>query len=300
MHVALITNGWRLPLKVDRLAAAGLSRLLVSLDSHSMAEHERNRGLPGVGGRIREGVARAKQAGLVTLVCVTVNRLVRISELPPLLRHLGFDAVTFSYPRRDPFPSSSMVYGNTSRLVDFSPEEVAARLGEIKALKRHFPVLNPTRGIEDVQRHLRGEAEIFPCVGGYKYFYLDWDLKIWRCEAWHEPLGSVFDLDAIADQRDRCTRCITSCYRNSSALMHAPVAAADAVRQVIAGHPGQAAALLLRRSVAHSVGAIIETLPTIRNLQSSRRRRLASPHRALVSAASTGAPELALSSDRDH
>jgi len=48
-QVALITNGWRLPLKIGRLAEAGLSRLLVSLDSHSVTEHERNRGLPGVG-----------------------------------------------------------------------------------------------------------------------------------------------------------------------------------------------------------------------------------------------------------
>src|SRR5262245_4041253 len=32
MHVALITNGWRLPQKIGALAAAGLTRLLVSID----------------------------------------------------------------------------------------------------------------------------------------------------------------------------------------------------------------------------------------------------------------------------
>jgi hypothetical protein len=32
----------------------------------------------------------------------------------------------------------------------------------------------------------------------------DWNLDIWRCEAWHEPLGSVFDLDRIPDQREPC------------------------------------------------------------------------------------------------
>jgi hypothetical protein len=37
---------------------------------------------------------------------------------------------------------------------------------------------------------------------------------IWRCEAQHEPLGSVFDLDAIPpDQREPCNACMMACYR---------------------------------------------------------------------------------------
>jgi hypothetical protein len=163
-----------------------------------------------------------------------------------------------------------MVYGDTSTLVDYSPEELTGVLDEVKALKGVFPVLNPTRGIEDVQRHLKGEAEMFSCVGGHKYFYVDWDLNIWRCEAWHEPLGSVFDLDRIADERSHCTQCIMSCYRNSSVLMHAAVAAADAAKRVAAGHPLEAASLLLRRSVAESVAALIETAPAIRRTRSRR------------------------------
>lgn len=43
MTPALITNGWLLPQKIEGLAAAGLSTLLVSLDSHSIELHEKNR-----------------------------------------------------------------------------------------------------------------------------------------------------------------------------------------------------------------------------------------------------------------
>src|SRR6516162_3808798 len=71
---------------------------------------------------------------------------------------------------------------------------------------------------------LRGEPQAVPCIGGYKYFYLDWNLDIWRCEAWNEPLGSVFDLDRIADRRDPCNACMMACYRNASMLMHAAIA----------------------------------------------------------------------------
>ena len=47
MKPALITNGWFLPQKIENLVDAGLGTLLVSIDSHSLAEHERNRGLHG-------------------------------------------------------------------------------------------------------------------------------------------------------------------------------------------------------------------------------------------------------------
>lgn len=288
LKVALITNGWQLAQKIDRLVAAGLGTILVSIDSHSLADHERNRGLTGVGDRIREGLKRARRAGLPALASVTLNKLVRVNELPALLDDLGFDAVSFSYPRREPFGSSSLVYGDKSELVNFEQEELAALLDDVKALKRRYRVLNPTAGISDIQRHVRGQEETFACVGGYRYFYLDWNLQIWRCEAWHEPLGSVFDFDRIADTRDRCTRCVMSCYRDTSVLMHAGVAATDAMKHVRAGRPVQAASALFRRSVATSIAALVEQAPLIRDLtrsKSKRRKYMASPPGAILAPA---------------
>src|SRR5262245_34144410 len=98
----LITNGWGLPQKIDRLVAAGLRTLSVSMDSHALEVHERNRSLRGVGERIRQGLATARRHGLATLATVTVNRLVRYEALPELLRELGVQAVSFSYPRKEP------------------------------------------------------------------------------------------------------------------------------------------------------------------------------------------------------
>src|SRR5215469_12035004 len=266
MTPALITNGWFLPQKIEPLAAAGLATLLVSIDSHLLEEHERNRGLRGVGERIRKGLAEARRRRIATLASITVNRLVRYEALPELLTDLGFDAATFSYPRKEPFGSSSLVYGGDSALVDFTQTELIEALESIKSLKKRFPVLNPTASIEDIQRHVRGEPETFACVGGHKYFYVDWNLQIWRCEAWNEPLGSVFDLDRIPDQRDRCTACMMSCYRDTSVLMHAGVAVEDALRTVAAGRLRQAVTGLFRPSVGRSLRAVLEEASVIRRL----------------------------------
>src|SRR5262249_29495587 len=76
---AVSPNGWGLPQGIGRLAPAGLRTLLVSIDSHAMEAHERNRGLHGV--RLRQGLAAARRHGLATLASVTVNRLVRYDAL---------------------------------------------------------------------------------------------------------------------------------------------------------------------------------------------------------------------------
>jgi hypothetical protein len=187
------------------------------------------------------------------------------------LRRLGFDHVSFSYPRREPFGSTSLVYG-TSDLVDLDRDEMLAALDGIARLRKEFPVLNPRASLDEVARYVRGEEQFVPCVGGYKYFYLDWHLDIWRCEAWNVPMGSVFDLDRIPDQREPCNACMMACYRNASMLMHAAVSAADATRALAAGRIGEAAALLFRHSVMQSVWTLCEELPKLQRLARRRKR----------------------------
>lgn len=266
LRPAVITNGWMLPQKIEGLLDAGLTTLLVSIDSHSLADHELNRGLNGVGERIRQGLAAANAHGITTLASVTVNRLVHYEALPKFLRELGFGGVTFSYPRRQPFGSSSLVFSEESSLIDFTSEELLEALNKIKSLKKQFPVLNPAASIDDIQRHVRGEKEQFACVGGHKYFYLDWNLNIWRCEAWSKPLGSVFDLDRIPPCRDHCTACMMSCYRDTTVMMHAGVAIEDALDAMRGARPIQAAKLFFRKTVALSLRSVAAQAPQILRL----------------------------------
>jgi MoaA/NifB/PqqE/SkfB family radical SAM enzyme len=118
MHPAVITNGWFLLRYIEQLATAGLERLIVSIDSADLTLHESNRSLDGLARRIRQGIARARAIGLPVNASVTVSRLVRYDELPDTLRDLGVEGVQFSYPRNEPFGSTSLVYSADSRLVD--------------------------------------------------------------------------------------------------------------------------------------------------------------------------------------
>jgi hypothetical protein len=187
---------------------------------------------------------------------------------------LGSTTLRFPIRAVTPLGSTSLVYGE-SPLIDLDRDELLAALDAISRLRKRFPVLNPPASLAEVARYVRGERQAVPCIGGYKYFYLDWNLDIWRCEAWNEPLGSVFDLDRIPDQREPCNACMMACYRNASMLMHAAVAATDAGRALAAGEIGSAVASLFRRSVAQSLWALIEETSKMRRTRRFARRRTA-------------------------
>jgi len=272
MEVGVITNGFLLPQQIQSLTQGGLSFLHVSIDSHSMATHERNRGLPGLGTRIREGLAHARDAGVLTFASVTVSRLVDFQRLPLFLLDLGFEGIVFSYPRRENRAHSPLGFGAETPLTDYQGRELAAIYESIKKLKKIMPILNPTVGLEEMARRARGEKERFPCVGGHKYFCLDWNLDIWRCEHWHEPLGSVFDLDRVPDTRDHCTACTINCYRDASVLMHAGIVAGDAVQALATGRIDLSIKLLSQKAFLLSLRAIADELPLIFRLRPKKRK----------------------------
>jgi len=262
IQCGLITNGWFLPRHIKQLAAAGLKRLMISIDSADMSEHEHNRGLPGLEARIREGIAQAHAFGIPVGATVTVSRLVRYASLPETLNRLGFDAVTFSYPRHEAFGSTSLVYDEKSTLVDLSPDEILEALSAIAGLKKHFRVMDPSAALAEVARFVRGEQQLIPCIAGSKYFYIDWNLDVWRCEVWSEPMGSVFDLDRLPDQQEPCNDCIVGCYRHASVLMHGALAVTDSVKALGRGELRDAVSFLFQRSVAYSLWALaVEELP---------------------------------------
>jgi MoaA/NifB/PqqE/SkfB family radical SAM enzyme len=274
MECGLITNGWFLPEHIEALAAAGLRRLLVSIDSDRIAKHEHNRGLSGLGRRIAAGIARARTFGIPSWASVTVNRLVNYEALPEALERLGFDAVSFSYPRREPFGSSSLVYSEHSALIDQQPDELLEALAAIRRMKKRFRVMNPAVSLDEVGRFIRGEQQSIPCIGGHKYFYLDWNLDIWRCEAWPQPLGSVFDFDTFPDQRDACYACMMSCYRHASAMMHGAVAVTDSAQALVRGDVPGAIRSLWQRGVADSLWALaVEHYPRFARRSQSHRNR---------------------------
>lgn len=231
----LVTNGSLLtPERIDALADAGLRDVIISIDAAEAVKHEENRGLKGVCERIRNANKHFSRRKINTTASVTMNRLVDdYQKLPPFLKSLGFESVMFSYPLTT-LASSYLGYAE-SHLVDYTAEELHTHFEAVKALKSEFHVVNPTASIEDMQRHLCGEPEQFGCLGGWKFFYLDWHLNLYRCHNWNKPMCHITEFDGSQRVRDGCTACMMDCYRDASVMQHIGVSLSDGVQAAMQG-----------------------------------------------------------------
>jgi MoaA/NifB/PqqE/SkfB family radical SAM enzyme len=267
MGPALITNGWLLPTKLDALAAAGLKTVYISIDTANMAKHEGNRGLKGLGERIRWATARMRDLGMTPLAQVTMSKLIPdYHELGPLLREWGFAAVAFSYPQLKRLGSSSLAWSDNSLLVNFTPDELVAAFDAVDDLRDEFPVNNPRASVADMKRHIRGEQQQFVCYGGYKSFYMDWNYDLWRCDSWSQRLCSVWEFAETPLVRDGCTACVADCYRDSSVMLHFAVSVGDTLQALRKGRVAQAFGSLMDSRNFISLRSVIENAQVLSRL----------------------------------
>src|SRR5216117_143200 len=230
IHPMICTNGslWTEE-NMRGLANDGLSSVIMSIDSHEVAKHEKNRGLPDVCRKIKHANEVFAQLGIQTTASVTASKLIDDYEkLPDFLSELGFTSCTFSYPLTA--LASSYLSFSDSSLVAYRTDELIQVFEKIKQMKRQsgYPVVNPTESLTEMQRHLRKEPEKFGCLGGHKYFYLDWHLNLYRCHFWETPMCNIYEFDQSKLIRDGCTRCMIDCYRDPSVLQFVAINASDA------------------------------------------------------------------------
>ena len=218
------------------LASDGMSSIIMSIDAHDVAKHEKNRGLPDVCKKIKKANEYFHSVGIQTTASITASRLIEdYAKLPDFLESVGFKSCTFSYPLTS--LASSYLSFSGGDLVNFNKDELIALFDKIKTMKHNsgYPVVNPTESLDEMQRHLRGEKEKFGCLGGHKYFYLDWNLDLYRCHAWDKPMCKVWDWDDSKLIRDGCTKCMIDCYRDPSVLQFVAISTSDAFQNLKRG-----------------------------------------------------------------
>jgi len=266
MRSSVITNGFLLsPRTIGELHASGLKTMFISIDAATAKAHEDNRGLPGVCEKIKEANKELKRVGMKTVASVTISKLIKdYGDLVRFLAELGFETVTFSYPKKA-LSSSSLVFSDSS-LVDFTTEELSAAIAQIQKLKDSFGILNPGESLAEMQRFLHKEEQIFECYGGYRYFFLDSKLDVYRCDYLPTKMGTIQEFRTAPLIRDNCTECMSTCYRDSSVLLHFAVSVGDAVGHIKQGKVGSAVGDMFTRSNARSIKALVGEWHTLRKL----------------------------------
>jgi MoaA/NifB/PqqE/SkfB family radical SAM enzyme len=260
IHTLLCTNGLLLtPAYIRELQAAGLETLIISVDGPSAGAHDAHRGLSGLTEHIREMMPALHRAGLDPVASVTLSRLIGdLGEMLRFLEELGFRRVTFSYPITR--LNSSYLGFADHYSVDFTPAELYQWFSQVKELKAttSLNILNPRLGLSELQRQLTGRPGRFPCLAGYKYFFVDWHLQVYRCHYLDETLGPLEEIGRIQPIRDGCTDCTIDCYRDASVYQYPAVSVADSLAALRRGKLLEGLWVLLHPHNFLSLAALLE------------------------------------------
>lgn len=216
---------------VRMYAELGLTSVIMSIDATNIELHEKNRGLKGVCEKIAKANKLFRELGVESVASVTASKLIDdYQKLPQFLVSLGFDRCTFSYPLsiKDPLESSYLSFSD-SGLVDYTTDELIMVFEKLAELKKNpdVTIVNPLESFREMIHHLKKEPEVFPCLGGLKYFYLDWNMDLYRCHYWNKPMCKIYDFDSTKLIRDHCTKCMIDCYRDPSILQFIAVNMSD-------------------------------------------------------------------------
>jgi hypothetical protein len=133
IHPMICTNGglWTEE-NMRGLASDGLTSVIMSIDAHDIAKHEKNRGLPDVCKKIKRANEFFHSAGIQTTASITASRLIDdYDKLPAFLESLGFKSCTFSYPLTS--LASSYLSFSDSGLVNYSKDELIELFRENQA-----------------------------------------------------------------------------------------------------------------------------------------------------------------------
>jgi len=161
---------------------------------------------------------------------VTLSRLIPdLAAMAHFAHRLGFRRLTFSYPLTRLQSSYRGCADHPS--VTFTPQELDTLLGRIRALKAAAPltILNPRASLQDLQRQLRRQRPRFPCLAGFKYFYVDWHLMVYPCHYLPQILTPLTELHRFRPRRNGCAACIIDCYRDPSVYQYVAVSLAEAL-----------------------------------------------------------------------
>ena len=137
IHPMICTNGglWN-DENMRGLASDGLTSVIMSIDAHDVAKHEKNRGLPDVCKKIKKANEFFHSVGIQTTASITASRLIEDYEkLPEFLESLGFKSCTFSYPLTS--LASSYLSFSDSGLVNFNKDELIELFEKIKQMKHN-------------------------------------------------------------------------------------------------------------------------------------------------------------------
>ncbi len=212
--VFVVTNGTLIDKKVARkMAELKIDNVGISFHHYDEREFEKINNHENIQKKVLKAIELLKEEKVPTEALFTITKYNKnaIEKTVEMINKLGL-GVSFCTPMT--VKDTSFTLGSYS--TKFLSKELKEILFEIIKLKKKYFILNNEIFLKDVINFLEGKNKFY-CVGGYKIFYLDWNLNFYPCmnKGPPIPLEKVkFDFD-----KKICNDCIFQCFREPSLLL---------------------------------------------------------------------------------
>jgi len=217
MHVSIVTNGKALNEEViKKLKISGINSVGISIDHYDANIMNKIRGIPNLLEHTIENlkILNKYQIKTVSSTAITRHNYMEIEKILSFIFEIGFKEATFQLPTKS--TKSSYEIGSDSKILHFTNDELIPIAEELIKLKKKYRIFNSYEGLSEVIRFLKGEPARFFCRAGYKFFYIDWNNNIWRCQMSDECYGNINNLKSLKFSPKKCDKCRKIGERESS------------------------------------------------------------------------------------
>ncbi len=214
--ISMATNGSLITRNTaKKLKKSGINHIGISLDHYKKDIYEKNKKIPDLLNKVRNAVTFLKKEKVSSEAFILINRhnYRDMKKTIEFAESLGFVQINLCYPMN--INETTFTLGGSS--VDFSGEELIEIFSKVKEMKRQgYRINNPTEALNNNINFIRGKNVRYPCFGGYKIFYLDWNLDLYKCMNTNEKITNVLHPDGIKIKKQKCNKCMLQCFRDLS------------------------------------------------------------------------------------
>lgn len=208
-YTALLTNGWLLSEEKARaLRDAGLMQISISID-YIGADHDKQRGLPGLYRRIADRIPMLKSIGFDRIVINTVIMESNLEHVLPLTRQTAQWGVYSSFSCYSTLKTDSPGELVANEKIDHLRRVMDA----IKRMKREGDhIISSSFYLDNVVRYFENGGRLGSrCeAAGKRFFHVDPWGRMKICPEF-DPFAHWTELDRVRPPPHNCTRCWYGC-----------------------------------------------------------------------------------------
>jgi len=211
----LVTNGTLINESVARqLSEAKVDNVGISFHHHDQLVFEKISNHTNILNKVKNAIKFLKDENIPVEALFTISKYNKndIEKTVELINSLGI-GVSFCTP---------MIVKNTSfsiggKCVEFSNDELKDIILEIINLKKNgYRIINSITFLKEVLNFLERRNKYY-CLGGYRIFYLDWNLNFYPCMFKGSPI-KLKDVD-FNFKKTKCKDCFFQCFLEPSLLL---------------------------------------------------------------------------------